>query len=195
MCPGQKSWRADHHSSVQSSLRSLYNRTMASGITVHESVEKLVQQMKVHRHGGTEDRLKLLMLRVSDDLQNVIVDEDLTLYVKDVADEENVFKKVMSMFPKTECRFGLYDCSYRTNETMKEDLIFFYWAPDEAKTKSKMVYTSTSQGLKTKIMGGVKYKVEAQDLVDLEVSEIAELLGKGSVLQLEGIPIAGQAKK
>lgn len=87
------------------------------------------EEIKEHHAGEVaSDRLKLVMLRLSDDYRSIIVDDESTLRMKDVSNEDDVFKKLVSMFPPDHCRYALYDCCYRTKETDKEDLVFIMWS-------------------------------------------------------------------
>uniref|UniRef100_A0A0E9W1N5 ADF-H domain-containing protein n=1 Tax=Anguilla anguilla TaxID=7936 RepID=A0A0E9W1N5_ANGAN len=36
------------------------------------------------------------------------------------------------MLPPNDCRYALYDATYETKETRKEDLVFILWAPESA---------------------------------------------------------------
>lgn len=101
----------------------------ASGVVVDDGVVKAYEEIKVHRTGEVQsDRLKLVMFRLSDDDKSIIVDEENSLRMKDIENVDDVFKKLVSMFPSQDCRYALYDCCYRTKETDKEDLVFIFWS-------------------------------------------------------------------
>lgn len=101
----------------------------ASGVVVDDGVVKAYEEIKVHHTGEVQsDRLKLVMFRLSDDDKSIIVDEENSLRMKDVENVDDIFKKLVSMFPSKDCRYALYDCCYRTKETDKEDLVFIFWS-------------------------------------------------------------------
>ncbi|KAG5266916.1 hypothetical protein AALO_G00237740 [Alosa alosa] len=161
---------------------------MASGVVVDDGVVKAYEEIKVHHRGEVQcDRLKLVMFRLSDDDKSIIVDEENSLKMKDVADVDDVFSKLVSMFPSKDCRYALYDCCYRTKETEKEDLVFIMWAPDEAPLKKKMLYASSKGALRKKLPG-LKIEWQVNDLADAKDSSVLiEKLGnRGMIKELEG---------
>merc|ERR1712071_24904 len=118
---------------------------------------------------------------------SIIVDDVSTLRMKDVSNEDDVFKKLISMFPLKDCRYALYDCCYRNKETEKEDLVFIMWAPDEAPLKKKMLYASSKGALRKKLQG-LKIEWQVNDIADAkDTSVLIEKLGnRGSIKELEG---------
>uniref|UniRef100_A0A8B9GW76 ADF-H domain-containing protein n=1 Tax=Astyanax mexicanus TaxID=7994 RepID=A0A8B9GW76_ASTMX len=81
------------------------------------------------RYQGSEEkeRFKIVIMRMSEDQKSIIVDHESSLKVKDVEKEDNVFKKILSTLPEKDCRYALYDCTYETKESLKEDLVFIMW--------------------------------------------------------------------
>lgn len=99
--------------------------TQASGVAIHDEVIEFYNLIKVRRQGEEEkERYKLVVMRLSEDLKNIVVDHNNCLKVKDVANTGDVFKTVISKLPSKECRYALYDCTYETKESVKEDLVF-----------------------------------------------------------------------
>ncbi|XP_042559431.1 cofilin-1-like [Clupea harengus] len=129
---------------------------MDSGVKIDYGVVRAYEEIKEHHAGEVaSDRLKLVMLRLSDDYRSIIVDDESTLRMKDVSNEDDVFKKLVSMFPPDHCRYALYDCRYRTKETDEEDLVFITWCPEDGvPLKEKMLISTTVITLKRKLKGG-----------------------------------------
>ncbi|XP_076830384.1 non-muscle cofilin 1-like [Brachyhypopomus gauderio] len=160
---------------------------MASGVAISDEVVQHFAEIRVRSLGCDEkERYKLLIMRLSDDHKSIIVDHECSLKIKDLDDEDDIFKKVISMLPECDCRYGLYDCTYKTKETLKEDLVFIMWAPDGAPLKSKMVYASSKVALRSKLKG-LKYEWQINDIADKELQCLVEKLGgRGIVLAVEG---------
>ncbi|XP_067242668.1 non-muscle cofilin 1-like [Chanodichthys erythropterus] len=160
---------------------------MASGVAIHDEVIEFYNLIKVRRQGEEEkERYKLVVMRLSEDLKNIVVDHSNCLKVKDVANTGDVFKTVISKLPSKECRYAMYDCTYETKESVKEDLVFIISAPDDAPMRSKMVYASSKIDLKKKLTG-VKFEWQINDHTDKDVLNLVEKLGgKGAVKSLEG---------
>uniref|UniRef100_A0A673LN53 Cofilin-2-like n=1 Tax=Sinocyclocheilus rhinocerous TaxID=307959 RepID=A0A673LN53_9TELE len=124
------------------------------------------------RQTGTEvgQRFKLVVMCLSKDRKSIVVDVENCLKVKD-------------------CRYALYDCSYVSMESVKEDLVFILSAPETASLKSRMVYASSKAALKAK-MPGLKFEWQINEPADREASCLVEKLGgRVMVKSLEGISV------
>lgn len=163
---------------------------MASGVAISDDVITHYDLIRVRLQGTDEKaRLKLVVMRLSDDLKTIIVDEKKCLKVKDVEHEKDVFKKIISMLPSEECRYALYDCKYTNKESVKEDLVFIFSAPDDAPMRSKMLYASSKNALKAKLPG-MKFEWQINDNTDKDSSSLVEKLGGSKIVtSLEGKPI------
>ncbi|KAL4640795.1 cofilin-2-like [Arapaima gigas] len=161
---------------------------MASGIAIDDEVITYNLDLKMRKTVCSEtDRLKFVILRVSSDGKSIIVDKENSLRVKDVHDEKDVFKKVMNTLPKKECRFAIYDCSYETIESRKEDLILIMWVPEDAPLKSKMIYASSNNTLKQKLTG-IKLEWQINDIAEAkDPSCLIEKLGGTRVKCFEAL--------
>uniref|UniRef100_A0A3Q3EPR8 Cofilin 1 n=1 Tax=Labrus bergylta TaxID=56723 RepID=A0A3Q3EPR8_9LABR len=102
---------------------------------------------------------------------------------------QDPYQHFVKMLPPDDCRYALYDATYETKETKKEDLVFIFWAPDSAPLKSKMIYASSKDAIKKKFEG-IKHEWQVNGLEDLKDRHtLAEKLGGSSVISLEGSPI------
>lgn len=110
--------------------------TQASGVAISDEVIEHYNSIRV-RNMGTEagQRLKLVVMCLSKDQKSIVVDKENCLKVKDVGNSD-VLKKILSKLPTNECRYALYDCSYVSKESVKQDLVFilsyeafaFHWS-------------------------------------------------------------------
>ncbi|KTG40207.1 hypothetical protein cypCar_00027480, partial [Cyprinus carpio] len=161
----------------------------ASGVAISDDVIDHYNSIRV-RQAGTEagQRLKLVVMCLSKDQKSIIVDSENCLKVKDVGNSD-VLKKILSKLPTNECRYALYDCSYVSRESVKEDLVFILSAPETASLKSKMVYASSKAALKAKLPG-LKFEWQINEPTDRDASSLVEKLGgKDMVKSLEGNPV------
>ncbi|XP_016147976.1 non-muscle cofilin 1-like isoform X2 [Sinocyclocheilus grahami] len=162
---------------------------MASGVAISDEVVYHYNAIRV-RQTGTEvgQRFKLVVMCLSKDQKSIVVDVENCLKVKDVGNSD-VLKQILSKLPTNECRYALYDCSYASMESVKEDLVFILSAPENASLKSRMVYASSKAGLKAK-MPGLKFEWQINEPADREASCLVEKLGgKVMVKSLEGIRV------
>ncbi|CDQ85442.1 unnamed protein product [Oncorhynchus mykiss] len=126
----------------------------ASGIAVHDDVVHTFDKIRVRLQGADkQEQLKLVLFKISDDGKCIIVDEEKCLKVKDLNGEEDVFRKIVNMMPTDDCRYALYDCSWESKDSPKEDLVFIMWAPEHSTIKKKMKYASSKQYIKAKFQG------------------------------------------
>uniref|UniRef100_A0A672GLG8 ADF-H domain-containing protein n=1 Tax=Salarias fasciatus TaxID=181472 RepID=A0A672GLG8_SALFA len=143
-------------------------------LKVTDEVIAVFNDMKVRKAQANEEekkrRKKAILFCLSKDLKNIVLDDGKEILLDD-------------------CRYALYDATYETKETKKEDLVFIFWAPDSAPLKSKMIYASSKDAIKRKFEG-IKHEWQVNGLEDLKDRHtLAEKLGGSSVVSLEGSPI------
>uniref|UniRef100_A0A8D0E5G5 Cofilin 1 n=1 Tax=Salvator merianae TaxID=96440 RepID=A0A8D0E5G5_SALMN len=130
---------------------------MASGVAVSDGVIKVFNDMKVRKASTPEEvkkRKKAVLFCLSEDKKNIILEEGKEILVGDVGDTiDDPYLHFVKMLPDRDCRYALYDATYETKESKKEDLVFIFWAPECASLKSKMIYASSKDALKKKFTG------------------------------------------
>ncbi|XP_069500933.1 cofilin-1-like [Ambystoma mexicanum] len=165
---------------------------MASGVTVSDEVVKVFNEMKVRKASSPEDikkRKKAILFCLSEDKKNIIIEEGKEILVGDCDDLDDVYGSFAEMLPKQDCRYAIYDATYETKETKREDLVFFFWAPDCAPLKSKMIYASSKDAIKKKLTG-IKHEFQANHYEDVkDRCNLAFKLGGSTVITLEGKPV------
>ncbi|XP_032317680.1 destrin isoform X1 [Camelus ferus] len=113
--------------------------------------------MKVRKCSTPEEikkRKKAVIFCLSADKKCIIVEEGKEILVGDVGVTiTDPFKHFVGMLPEKDCRYALYDASFETKESRKEELMFFLWAPELAPLKSKMIYASSKDAIKKKFQG------------------------------------------
>uniref|UniRef100_A0A9L0R0D7 Destrin, actin depolymerizing factor n=1 Tax=Equus caballus TaxID=9796 RepID=A0A9L0R0D7_HORSE len=127
---------------------------MASGVQVADEVCRIFYDMKVRKCSTPEEikkRKKAVIFCLSADKKCIIVEEGKEILVGDVGVTiTDPFKHFVGMLPEKDCRYALYDASFETKESRKEELMFFLWAPELAPLKSKMIYASSKDAIKKK---------------------------------------------
>lgn len=166
---------------------------MASGVTVNDEVIKVFNDMKVRKSSTPEEikkRKKAVLFCLSDDKKQIIVEEAKQILVGDIGDTvEDPYTAFVKLLPLNDCRYALYDATYETKESKKEDLVFIFWAPESAPLKSKMIYASSKDAIKKKFTG-IKHEWQVNGLDDIkDRSTLGEKLGGNVVVSLEGKPL------
>ncbi|XP_056150813.1 cofilin-1 isoform X2 [Lampris incognitus] len=150
--------------------------------------------MKVRKAQANEEdkkkRKKAVLFCLSEDKQNIILEEGKEILLGDLGTTiQDPYTHFVKMLPPDDCRYALYDATYETKETKKEDLVFIFWAPDSAPLKSKMIYASSKDAIKKKFTG-IKHEWQVNGLEDIKDRRtLADKLGGTSVLTLEGSPV------
>lgn len=100
----------------------------ASGVTVTDDVITVFNEMKVRKAAATEEekrmRKKAVLFCLSDDKKKIVLEEGREILQ---GDEGDPYLKFVKMLPPDDCRYALYDATYETKETKKEDLVFIFW--------------------------------------------------------------------
>uniref|UniRef100_A0A9L0IBN0 ADF-H domain-containing protein n=1 Tax=Equus asinus TaxID=9793 RepID=A0A9L0IBN0_EQUAS len=169
------------------------SHAVASGVAVSDGVIKVFNDMKVRKSSTPEEvkkRKKAVLFCLSEDKKNIILEEGKEILVGDVGQTvDDPYATFVKMLPDKDCRYALYDATYETKESKKEDLVFIFWAPESAPLKSKMIYASSKDAIKKKLTG-IKHELQANCYEEVkDRCTLAEKLGGSAVISLEGKPL------
>eukprot|EP01083_Nonionella_stella_P046518 124565_1 len=137
---------------------------MVSGIKTKDTCIDLFNQIKMDKS------LQYVTFKIDGDniAEDVVMKKGGSTYAE--------FVKTMGQGP----RFVVYDYDYKTEEVPPREvsrLIFFFWCPDTAPVKAKMMYSSSKEDFKSKLVGIHKY-IDVQDISSLDEKEVVESLRK-----------------
>lgn len=104
----------------------------ASGVKVTDEVIAIFNDMKVRKAQANEDekrkRKKAVLFCLSKDLKNIVLDDGKEILLGDLGTTvTDPYQEFVKMLPPDDCRYALYDATYETKETKKEDLVFIFW--------------------------------------------------------------------
>ncbi len=104
----------------------------ASGVKVTDDVIAVFNDMKVRKAQANEEekrkRKKAILFCLSKDLKNIVLDEGKEILLGDLGTTvQDPYQHFVKMLPSDDCRYALYDATYETKETKKEDLVFIFW--------------------------------------------------------------------
>lgn len=113
----------------------------ASGVKVTDEVIAVFNDMKVRKAQANEDekkkRKKAILFCMSKDLKNIVLDDGKEILLGDLGTKvQDPYAYFVNMLPPDDCRYALYDATYETKETKKEDLIFIFWYGQKLSLKS-----------------------------------------------------------
>lgn len=134
-----------------------------SGCVVNDECCKAYSAMQLHKGG----RVRYTQMKLDDDLKEVIIEKKVEPTGQGREDEWKAFK---AQLPPLQGRYIIYDWQRDgagDGTKTGEVLVLISWCPDAAKTKEKMVYASTREGLKGKFQG-LAAIIQATDLDELD---------------------------
>jgi cofilin len=134
----------------------------ASGVSVNDEVVDAFNAQKLGK------KAKYIQMKVSDDNKQIIVDPD--------CDSASIttLEQVVAQLPPQACRWGVFDFHYDLQESGERNkLVFVAWCPDTAKIKDKMLYASSKDTLKRKLLG-IAHEIQATDLDELTQEALLE---------------------
>jgi len=143
---------------------------MASGVKVDDECVNMFESMKTRKtHYG-------IVFRISDDLKYIVVDKQFENPTHDESDTTiEEYKKftdyILSWDAKGEGRYGVYDVRFTTSEGVRRNkLCFITFCGEGAKIKQRMLYSSSKDEMKSKLLGILN--VQANDASDFTLETI-----------------------
>jgi len=141
---------------------------MASGVAVHPDVKKEFEALKMNKV------YRYIILGMSTDLKEIIV--------KGTKDLSGTYEDLVAELQKArengECRYAIIDMPYSKGGLDKSKIVMFFWSPDDAKMKQKMLYAASKDALVRDLGSGIAQKVQANDDDDLCKDDIVAKLQK-----------------
>jgi len=143
---------------------------VGSGVTVNDECVKEFENMKGKKaYYG-------IVYKLSDDLKSIELDKTFENPCADESDtgsaEYHKFADyLLKCGDENDCRYACYDIRFTTSEGVRRNkLVFITFCPENAKIKKKMVYSSSKDTLKSKLIGILD--VQANDASDLALENV-----------------------
>jgi len=132
---------------------------MSSGVAVSDDVLNKYQELKLGHS------LRYALFKLSADQSEVIVDK--------TAPPSANYEAFVKDLPTNDCRYAVYDFEYEADGGQRNKILFVVWAPDSAKIKAKMLYASTKDAVRKKLVG-VGVEIQATDLAEIDREAVLE---------------------
>jgi cofilin len=136
---------------------------MASGVAVSDGVIKVFNGMKFHKSSMPEKvkkHKKAVLFCLSKDKKNIILEEGKEILVGDVGQSMDDPYTILSRCCQTRTVAMLSIMQTIRPRKSKKDLVFIFWAPENAPLKSKMIYASSKDAIK-KYLTGSKHELQS----------------------------------
>jgi len=132
---------------------------MSSGVAVNEEVLAKYQELKLGHS------LRYALFKLNADQTAVVVDS--------TAGPSATYEDFVKALPANDCRYAVYDFEYEADGGQRNKILFVVWAPDSAKIKAKMLYASTKDAIRKKLVG-VGVEIQATDLAEIDREAVLE---------------------
>ena len=130
-----------------------------SGIAVSDDCVNKYQELKLgHAY-------RYVIFKMNSNNTEVVVDQ-----TGGPNEDYNSFK---SKLPANDCRYAIYDYEFSIDGGRRNKITFILWSPETAPIKSKMMYTSTKDSIKKKLVG-IQVEVQATDQSELAEENVSE---------------------
>ncbi|CAM0139252.1 unnamed protein product [Umbelopsis sp. WA50703] len=140
-------------------MASAWDNVMSSGVAVNDACVEIFQELKL-RH-----KYKYIIFKMADDLKEIVVEKSA---------EKAEYSDFLSELPESEPRYAIYDFEYeKPGEGLRSKIIFYAWTPDTSKVRSKMLYASSKDALRRKLVG-IAIEVQGTDLDEVDEETILE---------------------
>jgi len=109
---------------------------------------------------------RFIIFKIDEKLNQVTVDK--------LGGPAENYDSFTASLPETECRYGVYDFDFVTEDNcQKSKIIFISWSPDSSRVRNKMVYASSKDKFRREL-DGVHREVQATDPTELGIDVIRE---------------------
>jgi len=134
-------------------------RKKNSGVAVSEDVLAKYQELKLGHS------LRYALFKMNADQSAVVVDA--------TAGPTATYEEFVKALPANDCRYAVFDFPYEADGGQRNKILFIVWAPDSAKIKAKMLYASTRDAVRKKLVG-VGTEIQATDLAEIDREAVLE---------------------
>ncbi|RIB09757.1 cofilin [Gigaspora rosea] len=136
----------------------------SSGVSASDECMEVFQDLKLKK------KYKYILYKINDS-------KDRTEIVLDRAEEKasyEEFKNVLVGELNVDPRYAVFDFDYeKPGEGQRNKLVFFSWVPDNARVHTKMLYASSKDAIRKKLVG-VGIEVQGTDPEEVDYSAVLE---------------------
>lgn len=88
------------------------------------------------------------------------------------ADPSASYSDFLAELPADDCRYAVLKFDYDAgSDGTRSKIVFFMWAPDTSKTKSKMMYAGSKDSIK-KALQGIQIEIQGTDASEVSEEEV-----------------------
>ncbi|CAI2187458.1 18001_t:CDS:2 [Funneliformis geosporum] len=131
----------------------------ASGVNVEDRCLEAFQELKLKK------KYKYLLYKLDDDNKSIILEK---------AVEESTYDDFIGILTSSGPRYAVYDFEYeKPGEGQRNKIAFYSWTPDDSKVKEKMLYASSKEAIRKRLVG-VAIEIQGTDLSEVSYDAVLE---------------------
>ncbi|CAG8602617.1 13373_t:CDS:2, partial [Funneliformis caledonium] len=131
----------------------------ASGVNVKDECLEAFQDLKLKK------KYKYLLYKLDDENKSIILEE---------AAEESTYDNFITVLTSKGPRYAVYDFDYeKPGEGQRNKIAFYSWTPDDSKIKEKMLYASSKEAIRRRLVG-VAIEIQGTDLSEVSFEAVLE---------------------
>ncbi|KAL2649822.1 hypothetical protein R1flu_017950 [Riccia fluitans] len=132
----------------------------ASGMAVDDQCKLMFQELQ------RKKIFRFIIFKIDEAAQKIVVEK--------TGGPEQTYDDFTKCMPENDCRYGVYDFDFVTEDNCQKSKIFFIaWAPDTSRIKPKMMYASSRDRFKREL-NGIHYELQATDPTEMDIHVIRE---------------------
>ncbi|KAG6552884.1 hypothetical protein Mapa_005539 [Marchantia paleacea] len=109
---------------------------------------------------------RFIIFKIDEKVQQIVVEK--------AGGPEESYEAFAACLPEQDCRYGVYDFDFVTEDNCQKSKIFFIsWSPDTSRVKAKMLYASSKDRFRREL-DGVHYELQATDPTEMDIEVIKE---------------------
>jgi len=107
-----------------------------------------------------------ITFKLNDALTEIVIDK--------TGDPSSTYDEFLKTLPDNDCRYAVATVHYTTPaEGERTKIVFFLWAPEGSKVKSKMLYAGSKDTVK-KGLPGIQTEIQGTDKSEVELNAVIE---------------------
>jgi len=132
----------------------------ASGMAVSDECKLKFMELK------RKKAFRFIVFKIDEKAQQITVEKS--------GGPEATYEEFANALPESDCRYGVYDFDFTTDDNCQKSKIFFIaWSPDTSRVKAKMIYASSKDRFRREL-DGVHYELQATDPTEMDMEVIKE---------------------
>ncbi|KAJ7288059.1 recombinant Actophorin, partial [Mycena rebaudengoi] len=137
----------------------------SSGVGVNEQCLEQYQALKLKKTH------KYIVFSLNKDNTEIVVEK--------TSSSQN-YDDFIADLPEAECRWAVYDFQFEKEDGgIRNKIVFYSWAPDDAKIKSKMVFASSKDALRRSLVG-IATEIQGTDFSEVAYDAVLDKASRGN---------------